>query len=400
MRPRPGRPSKQFGPFPVMSTFSLFPAADDYAADVGTSAWIGVSGRLAGSIETSGDADWFRVELLAGATYSIDLMGDGGNPLADPLLGVYNEAGRIIRFNDDASATDLNSHLEFTPVETGVYFLAATSARADLGGDYALSLSIRTDIGGPVVNSFSGNDLLFQDGATGAFSAALLAGTAVREWRPLGQAADGLRLSAVADLNGDGAADLIQRDAEGAVTALLGNRGDEPVEGPVLELPDEWDVKATADFDGDGRGDLVLQHEGGWLFGVLTVGAEGNLWTPVESLGDGWHVVAALDADRDGQQDILLQNQESGVVGSLLLDGLARRDFQELMRVDASLRVAGAGDVTGDGVAELLYQAVETGAYGYLQADGNGGAATVEIGVAGAGWQLVGVADLDLPTYG
>ena len=49
--------------------------SDDYSADVQTEGAIDVGGTATGNIETSGDRDWFAVELVADRTCTIDLRG-------------------------------------------------------------------------------------------------------------------------------------------------------------------------------------------------------------------------------------------------------------------------------------------------------------------------------------
>jgi hypothetical protein len=48
---------------------------DDYAGSIGTTAVLGIDGSITGDIETTDDADWFRVSLVAGTTYRFDLEG-------------------------------------------------------------------------------------------------------------------------------------------------------------------------------------------------------------------------------------------------------------------------------------------------------------------------------------
>ena len=76
----------------------------DYTATAGT---VEVGGSATGEIETAGDVDWFKVDLLAGTTYEIDVLGSDfiAGALRDPyLVGIYDSNGVLIEntTNDDS----------------------------------------------------------------------------------------------------------------------------------------------------------------------------------------------------------------------------------------------------------------------------------------------------------
>ena len=83
---------------PVAQTVSE-PAGEDFSTDPSTSGRVAVGDTATGRIGSSGDQDWFAVELVAGRTYVIDLRGsatDDGT-LSDPYFrGVYDSGGNLI----------------------------------------------------------------------------------------------------------------------------------------------------------------------------------------------------------------------------------------------------------------------------------------------------------------
>ncbi|MCI5112579.1 MAG: S8 family serine peptidase [Marivita sp.] len=126
-------------------TYSLSAAqgsstGDDYAEGPNTTGAIdAVAGTITGRLETAGDRDWFRVDLVAGSTYEFQLRGaDGAQGLSDPFLYLFDASGSLVGSNDDSSQ-GLDSLLTFNAQAGGSYFLAA-GAFADNGtGDYTLS---------------------------------------------------------------------------------------------------------------------------------------------------------------------------------------------------------------------------------------------------------------------
>jgi hypothetical protein len=79
-----------------------------------------VNGATSGNLELAGDHDWFRVQLTAGATYTIDLQaaGAGIGTLSDSYLRLYNNAGQLITLDDD-SGPSLDSQIVYTVAAVG-----------------------------------------------------------------------------------------------------------------------------------------------------------------------------------------------------------------------------------------------------------------------------------------
>ncbi len=141
--------------------------ADDYARDTTTTGSVSVGGTAAGEIETGNDFDWFRVELVSGKTYVIDLEGSdsGGGTLDSTVLrGLYDADGARIagtQTNDGGDGDD--ARLMFTASESGTYYIAArgyasttgtytvrvTETVSDDTRDGATDLFDITDLGGP-----------------------------------------------------------------------------------------------------------------------------------------------------------------------------------------------------------------------------------------------------------
>jgi len=121
---------------------------DDFESDSSTSGSVGLGGSSTGSIETSGDQDWFSVSLQAGRVYQVDLEGaaTSGGTLSDPFFrGLYDSSGALIAStSNDDGGSGLNSQASFTAASTGTFFLAA-GAYGNGTGTYKISIA---DVGG------------------------------------------------------------------------------------------------------------------------------------------------------------------------------------------------------------------------------------------------------------
>ena len=132
-----------------VGTYTLLVAeaeADDFSADTMTTGAVTVGGTAEGNIEAAGDQDWFKVNLVAGTSYLIDLKGNRTNDgtLTDPrLAGIHDASGDLIPGTvDDNDGHRLNAQVRFTPDTTGKYYIAAdeSSNLGERGGTYTLSV--------------------------------------------------------------------------------------------------------------------------------------------------------------------------------------------------------------------------------------------------------------------
>jgi hypothetical protein len=111
---------------------------DDFAGSTRTTGLLTVGSFVSGTVERPLDSDWFRVNLTAGTRYQFDMEGGatGRGTVADPFLRLFNSAGAYAGVFTDNGGTGMNSRFVFTPTESGVYYLDATSSDF---GTYRLS---------------------------------------------------------------------------------------------------------------------------------------------------------------------------------------------------------------------------------------------------------------------
>ena len=106
------------------------------------------AGQVFGGTITAGDADSIAITLVAGQTYGFTMTGNGGNPLPDTVLQLYDAAGTLIAENDDyGDQLDL-SYFTFTAGRSGTFYLGA-GGYGSSSGDYVVGYE-RTS--GPVTS--------------------------------------------------------------------------------------------------------------------------------------------------------------------------------------------------------------------------------------------------------
>jgi hypothetical protein len=102
-------------------------------------------GRVS-TIGTPDDTDWYSVELIEGRPYRFYADGMDPDPLADPLLTIYDSQGNQVAVDDDGGP-GVNSYLSFTSPTGGSYFAGVSSFNSSGAGRYQLRV-IDTEVPG------------------------------------------------------------------------------------------------------------------------------------------------------------------------------------------------------------------------------------------------------------
>ncbi|MBC3920958.1 S8 family serine peptidase [Undibacterium sp. CY18W] len=106
--------------------------ADDYAARVNTSSVLTLGQTKFGTLEGWSDADWHKMNLVAGHTYTIS---NTGGTLSNALLEIYgSEDGVTLTYSTTGSLT-------FTPTVSGAYYVDISSNSLRGTGTYQLQVS-------------------------------------------------------------------------------------------------------------------------------------------------------------------------------------------------------------------------------------------------------------------
>jgi hypothetical protein len=118
----------------------------DAVASTSTTYSLGIGQTAQGNLSTGSDHDWWRVNLVAGQTYTFAEIGTGLNRVGgngDTYLRLRDSTGSQITFNDD-SGPGLSSSLTYTATSSGTYYLDAGSFGDSYSGQYGLSASTGT----------------------------------------------------------------------------------------------------------------------------------------------------------------------------------------------------------------------------------------------------------------
>ena len=135
------------------------PADDDYGATTSTTGRVAVGGSVSGEIgppvtetddmmmeTTTADVDWFKVDLVDGRTYRIEIEGastDAGT-LDDPHLeGIYFFMGRRVPNvpTDTDAGQGLNTRVEYRATRTDAFYIAVEGKTDDSLGIYRLTVT-------------------------------------------------------------------------------------------------------------------------------------------------------------------------------------------------------------------------------------------------------------------
>jgi hypothetical protein len=182
---------------------------------------------------------------------------------------------------------------------------------------------------------------------------------------------------AAGDVNGDGRADVIAAGPDGSLWLYLGSGTSDPyAAGPVRIAPSGWQIYdwiGLADVNGDGRADILATTGSGQLIYFQNNGSA----TPFQNsllLSTGWQnysVMATGDVNGDGHAD-LVATSSSGALSLLLNNGAATGN-----PFTGSASVIGASgwnnfdrialaDINGDGYADLVTTSPDGRLWNYL----------------------------------
>jgi hypothetical protein len=200
------------------------------------------------------------------------------------------------------------------------------------------------------------------------------------------------------DFNGDGIADILWRNSNGALADWSMNGSSIASSQLVNAAPGaSWSIAETADFNGDGHADVLWRDSAtgslvDWTMNGGTISASQALGAAPDA---SWNVAGAGDFNGDGKADILWRNA-NGALADWTMNGGTITNGQLINTApDASWNIAGIGDFNGDGKADILWRNTN-GALAVWTMNGASIASGQLINAApDASWSVAGVGDFN-----
>ena len=246
-------------------------------------------------------------------------------------------------------------------------------------------------------------------------------------------------IGVVANLAGNGFADIIWEDTAGNTTIWTNSAGTIPASATSFSVPAVWKVVGTGDFNADGKQDIVWQNSdttpgiwlmngtspiaesaftppaGGWRIAATGVfdasGRSGLVWqsgstlgvwlmngtTPTAELGfagpgPNWNAVATADVNNDGRDEILLQNSTTGDLTIDFMNGTSVISSSTIAVGDPSWHVVTTGRENGQ--AAIFWQRTNGQAGVWLM---SGATPVAEVGLPNPGgdWTIISAGDFN-----
>jgi hypothetical protein len=273
------------------------------------------------------DLVWTNADSSACAGWLMDgLVRRSGGPTSEAPTG-----GSVIVGLGDIDA-NRRADIFWRDTTTGALSVwnmdgTSVSAQAPISGPLSMAWDV---IGIADLNGDRRADILFRDAQTGEVRGWLMDGTTRLDGAMIGASA-GLEFVGAGDLDADGREDLVWRDDAGVMYAWMMDGLDilsASVIANVSPVSDAWKAIALADLDGDGRADIVWENRAihsvhAWLMNGPERRSGGSITT---TLGLGWCVLTTGDLNGDGRDDIVWRNERNGDVNAWLMDGIVKID--------------------------------------------------------------------------
>ena len=117
------------------------PVDDAVAGDNSTSANLTLgAAATAGTLDLTGDHDWYAVTLVAGQVYEFITSSTGGGNDVDTTLTLRTAGGEVLAYNDDSTGT--YSRIRFTADTSGTFYLDVGGWADGEQGDYQVTFDV------------------------------------------------------------------------------------------------------------------------------------------------------------------------------------------------------------------------------------------------------------------
>lgn len=207
------------------------------------------------------------------------------------------------------------------------------------------------------------------------------------------------------DFNGDGRADILWHNQNGAI-AIWDGTASGFIQSSYVDsnISSGASIVGAGDFDGDGRDDVLFRKDDGSIFAarsdgsVLQIGY-GQGYSH-DSVGTSWIVEGVADFSGDGKADILWRYADGSLstweANGSPASGIAfHENSWSHQPIDLAWHVVGLGDFDGDGRADILWRH-DNGSVSVWTSTGSGGFAENQFNAyAATGWSVAEVGDFN-----
>jgi hypothetical protein len=168
-------------------------------------------------------------------------------------------------------------------------------------------------------------------------------------------------VEAIADMDGDGKSDIVWRYAApntpdtGAIFVWFMNAASIQEIKVRGGAPLSWPIVGVADIDGNGMADIVMQNPSGEIRALTGQSGRAYANVPIAVLPSGYNAVKAADFSGDGKADILLRNA-AGAVSLWVLNGASITTTVTLPATDPTWTLYATGDYNGDGLIDVVWK--------------------------------------------
>jgi hypothetical protein len=175
------------------------------------------------------------------------------------------------------------------------------------------------------------------------------------------------QVAGLGDFDGDGKSDVLWHNAVTGQSYVYFMDGltIKPTEGYIRTVADtNWKIAAVADLDGDGKADIFWRNSAtGQQYVYLMDGLNivNEAW--LRTAGTDWKIVGSGDVDGDGKADIVWRNFVTGENYIYTMSGLSITAGEGYIRWvgNQDWQVASVADFDGDGNADILWRNNVTG---------------------------------------
>lgn len=314
---------------------------------------------VTGQLETAGDRDWFKVDLIAGRTYSfyLSFLNKGSTTEGDGNLILWSGDGLVGEQVNDNGGVNKNSILQFAPVSSGTYFLdVGSAAKAGSYGLFVISSVLstapdhlltelpdtHTSVADERIVGGTGDDIITMgaaDVALGEQGNDTITGNSQSNIISGGLGND--------DIDGGGEFDFLYGDAGNDI--VRGGAGDDQVFGGIGNDILEGNDGLDSLFGGAGKD-------------RMSGGASSDLFefNAISESRPGAARDVILDFTSDEFIDLFSIDAKTGIAGNQTFKFIGARPFHEKKGELHFLKKAGyllvEGDVNGDGKADFQIQ--------------------------------------------